>query len=435
MPSGMLLWYNSIGMPRKIRVAIETLGCKLNQAESETLARQFAAAGCQVVSPGEMADAYILNTCTVTHIADRKSRHLLRMAKRINPAIFTVATGCYANRVESELWTLRDLDLILKNEDKGSLSEIIAQRLGATGSAARIENSLRTRAFIKAQDGCNRRCAYCIVPLVRGREKSLLATEIIAEIYDRVADGYKEVVLTGAEIGSYSSGGLDTKGLLERILAETKIERLRVSSLQPYEITPELLALWKNSRLCPHFHISLQSGANSVLIRMNRGYSTSGYEKTVNLIRQLLPDAAITTDVIVGFPGETDAEFQETLDFCRRIGFARIHVFSYSARPGTAAATMSDQVDARIKKERSAKMLALAKESAAEFRCVFLGKTIAVLWEQKSDAGVWSGYTSNYIRIYARSERNLINVLTETKLIKLYRDGVWGELKNPEEKG
>jgi len=431
--AAILLCYNSTVMRREIRVAIETLGCKLNQAESETLARQLAAAGCQVVSPGEMADAYILNTCTVTHIADRKSRHLLRMAKRINPAVFTVATGCCANRVESELWALRDLDLIVKNEDKGSLSEIIAQRLGATGSAARIESSLRTRAFIKAQDGCNRCCAYCIVPLVRGREKSLPADKVIAEIDARVAEGYKEVVLTGTEIGSYSSDGLDIKELLERILNETEIERLRVSSLQPYEIIPALLALWKSPRLCPHFHISLQSGADNVLTRMKRGYSASDYAKALAMIRAELPEAVITTDVIVGFPGETDAEFQETVDFCRRMGFARIHVFAFSPRPGTAAATMPGQVDARVKKERSAKMLVLAKESAGEFRSRFSGKTMDVLWEQKSETSIWSGYTPNYIRVYTRSTRDLTNIMTETRLVKLYRDGVWGELTHPEE--
>ncbi|RJO60993.1 MAG: tRNA (N(6)-L-threonylcarbamoyladenosine(37)-C(2))-methylthiotransferase MtaB [Dehalococcoidia bacterium] len=433
MPFGVFLCYNSSVMPREIRVAIETLGCKLNQAESETLARQLAAAGCQIVGVNEKTDAFILNTCTVTHIADRKCRQSLRAARRNNPNALIVATGCYANCSESELWGIPDIDLILKNKDKDSLSQIVAQRLGASSPAGMTETGLRTRAFIKAQDGCNRRCAYCIVPMVRGREKSLPSDVVMAEIQARVADDYKEVVLTGTEVGSYSSDGLNIKGLLRRILAETKIERLRVSSLQPYEITPELLALWKNSRLCPHFHISLQSGADVVLNHMKRGYSTSEFEKALKKIRETLPEAATTTDVIVGFPGETDAEFQQTVDFCRRVGFARIHVFAFSPRPGTAAADMTGQVDARIKKERSAKMLALAKESAAEFRCAFLGRTLTVLWEQKSNAGVWSGYTSNYIRIYTRSERNLTNVLTETRLVKLYRDGVWGEPMNPEE--
>jgi threonylcarbamoyladenosine tRNA methylthiotransferase MtaB len=413
-------------MQGKIRVTIETLGCKLNQAESDTLARQFTAAGCQVVPPGEMVDAYILNTCTVTHIADRKSRQLLRKAKRLNPAVFTVATGCYANRVESELWTLPDLDLILKNENKTSLVDIITQRLGVTRSAIRVDTNSRTRAFIKAQDGCKNRCAYCIVPFVRNKEISIPDTEIISEIKLRVADGCKEVVLTGTEVGSYSYNGLDIKLLLGNILSETEIGRLRISSLQPNEITPALLSLWHNSRLCPHFHVSLQSGADSVLARMQRGYSSSVYEAAILYIRSVLPDASITTDVIVGFPGETEDEFQHTLDFCRRMGFARIHIFPFSLRPGTAAANMPGQTDIHLKKERSTRMLALAEESSKAFRARSIHMTVEVLWEQKSVTGVWAGYTSNYLRVFTRNEKDLTNVLSTVKLLKLYKDGVWG---------
>lgn len=420
-------------MSRIIRVAIETLGCKLNQAESETLARQLAAEGCEVVSFSEAADAYILNTCTVTHIADRKCRQSLRAARRLSPQALIVATGCYANRDDSELWDLPDLDLIMKNENKASLPEIIVQRLGATGLDARIESGRRTRAFIKAQDGCNRRCAYCIVPLVRGKEKSLTADAIVAEINARADEGFKEIVLTGTEIGSYSSNGLALNGLLERILAETQIERLRVSSLQPYEITPELLTLWNDRRLCPHFHISLQSGSDDVLKRMKRGYSTSDYQKAATLIRKASTGTAITTDIIVGFPAETDAEFQETLDFCGKMRFARIHVFPYSARPGTAAASMTGQVNAKVKKERAAMMLSLSKENARDFLSSQLNRTADVLWEQKSAARVWSGYTTNYARVYTRSRINLTNTILKTKLLKLHRDGVWGELTTPEE--
>ena len=449
-------------MPRKIRVAIETLGCKLNQAESETLARQFVSAGCRIVGADEMADVYILNTCTVTHIADRKARQSLRAARRRNPQALVVATGCYVERSAEDMRGLAELDVVVKNEDKGRLPEIFAERLNLCEStnreeqhshpeSARLrrnegsgrhispylgesslerETALRTRAFIKAQDGCNRRCAYCIVPLVRGREKSLPADEVISEIAARVAEGYKEVVLTGTEIGSYSSEGLDIKGLLERILDETRVERLRISSLQPCEITTGLLSLWKNPRLCPHFHISLQSGSDRVLESMKRGYCVSGYAKAVSMIREVLPHAAITTDIIVGFPGETDDEFQETVDFCRRMGFVRIHVFPFP-RPGTVAADMLGQIEARIKKERSAKMLALTKESAREFISRFVGGTFEVLWEQQSNSGIWSGYTADYIRVYARSERDMTNILTAARLLKLYRDGVWGEISQP----
>jgi threonylcarbamoyladenosine tRNA methylthiotransferase MtaB len=418
----------------KTRIAIETLGCKLNQAESEALAAEFASAGCRIVACDEKADVYILNTCTVTHIADRKSRHLLRMAKRLNPDVLVVAAGCYAERSAGELRAIPGVDMVVNNRDKGRLFEIISQRLNLSGTAIKHEAGLRTRAFIKAQDGCNRRCAYCIVPLVRGPEKSLPADAVLDAIKARVARGAKEVVLTGTEIGSYSFDGLNIKGLIERILGETRIERLRISSLQPYEITPELLALWQNPRLCPHFHISLQSGADSVLARMQRGYSTPGYEKAAAMIRRALPDAAITTDIIVGFPGESDAEFQETVDFCRRTGFARIHVFPYSARPGTAAAAMSGQVKAQVKRERTQTMLALAKESAGAFRSRFLGRTLEVLWEQKSRAGIWGGYSAGYIRVYAVSDYDLTNAVQDVILSRIYRDGVLGEIVRSEEK-
>jgi threonylcarbamoyladenosine tRNA methylthiotransferase MtaB len=413
-------------MPHKLRIAIETLGCKLNQAESEALSRSFVNAGCDIVSPNEAADVYILNSCTVTHVADRKGRHSLRMARRLNPTALIVATGCYAVRAAGELKTIADV--VIPNEEKARLIEIVGEKLNMNQSLDGRENNLRTRAFIKAQDGCNRRCAYCIVPYVRGREKSMPADDVIAEINARVTGGFREVVLTGTEVGSYSCDGLDIKGLLSRILSGTRIERLRISSLQPSEITTGLLALWRDPRLCPHFHISLQSGSDGVLSRMKRGYSRVDCLEAAGLIREVLPDAAITTDIIAGFPGETDAEFQQTVDFCRSMDFARIHVFPYSPRPGTAAASMPGQVGTPLKKERTRAMQALAKESALAFQSRFLGRTMSVLWEQKSHGGIWSGYTANYIRVYARSSRDLTNHLERVVLTKAYRDGLLGEL-------
>jgi threonylcarbamoyladenosine tRNA methylthiotransferase MtaB len=418
-------------MPQKTRISIGTLGCKLNQAESEALSRQFVSIGCQIVGTNDETDVYILNTCTVTHIADRKSRKLLRMARLRNPHAIIIAIGCYVNRSSAELEAVEGIDLLLSKANTLRLIDIVSGRIDFKSDTAVYEQSSRTRAFIKAQDGCNRCCTYCIVPLVRGRENSLPADEVISEIDARVSEGYKEIVITGTEIGSYSSHGLDISGLLKRILFETKIERLRVSSLQPYEITRKLLSLWtQEHRICPHFHVSLQSGADSVLKRMKRGYSAQDYEDAMVMIRGALPEAAITTDVIVGFPGETDMEFQDTMSFCRKIGFARIHVFSYSARPGTVAATMPDQVDARTKKERSSQITALAKKSTAEFVSRHIGMTLDVLWEQQSKAGLWRGYTSNYIRVYSRNERNQANILGQTKLMNIYKDGIWGELNN-----
>jgi threonylcarbamoyladenosine tRNA methylthiotransferase MtaB len=241
-----------------------------------------------------------------------------------------------------------------------------------------------------------------------------------------VAAGFQEVVLTGTEIGTYHCDGTNLEGLLRRILQETNIRRVRLSSIQPPEFSSGLIGLWRDPRLCPHFHLSLQSGSDTVLKRMKRRYTTVDYLQAVTLIRNSVPDVAITTDVIVGFPGETDSEFQKTLAFCRQTQFARIHIFPFSPRPGTEAATMPQQVSSAVKKERSQQMLALAKENANNFKRQFLGRTMEVLWEQQS-GGVWSGLTGNYIKIYTRNSDDLTNRLLPVKLVKIYRDGVWGE--------
>ena len=406
-----------------MKVALDSLGCKLNQAETESLARQFAEAGHRLVSLVDEADVYILNTCTVTHIADAKSRHLLRLAHRRNPGAVVVATGCYAQRVPQELAQIEGVSLVVGNDEKphlvrllqesGCLSSPISEH---NGSAANHCLALRTRAFIKVQDGCNSFCSYCIVPLVRGRERSLPIDQVIDEIRQRTTLGYKEVVLTGTEIGAYNYNGISLEDLLERILAETDVSRLRLSSLQPQEISLALIGLWADGRLCPHFHLSLQSGSDGVLKRMKRRYGVGDYEKAVSLIRNKLPEAAITTDIIVGFPGETEEEFAESYRFCRDTEFARIHVFPYSPRPGTEAANLPQRVGDKIKKQRSQRMLALAEESARKFRQRFSGKTMTVLWEKRSDDGIWSGVTDNYIKVYAESEQNLSNKLLPVRL-------------------
>ena len=415
------------------RVALETLGCKLNQAESELLARQFTGAGYSLVSPQDTADIYILNTCTVTHIADSKSRHLLRMAHRRNPGALIVAIGCYPQRASDELANIEGVNLVIGNNEKLRLVELL-QESGGSGSTFNTEEEavdssiFRTRSSIKVQDGCNKYCSYCIVPFVRGREKSLPPKQILNEIKQRVIQGYNEIVLTGTEIGSYYYTRSNLKGLLKKILNNTDISRIRLSSLQPQQISEELISLWKDRRLCPQFHLALQSGSDSVLKRMKRHYSTGDYFKAVSLIRNLLPDAAITTDIIVGFPGETDEEFMESYNFCRQIGFSRIHVFSYSQRSGTEAARFSNQLKAPVKKQRSQKMLVLAEESARNFSRQFFNKTMTVLWEQQS-RGIWSGYTENYIKVYIKSDDDLTNEILPVKLVEIYKDGVWGEVE------
>jgi threonylcarbamoyladenosine tRNA methylthiotransferase MtaB len=401
------------------RVALDTVGCKLNQAETQFLARQFAQAGYRLVSADDEADVYILNTCTVTHVADRRCRQRLRLAHRRNPEGVVVAIGCYAERAHHELAQIEGVDLVLGNGEKSSLVRLLEEsgrlrRPTYTYGGSTIVD-FRTRAFIKVHDGCNSSCAYCIVPLVRGREKSIPIDQVVAEVRQRVAEGYKEVVLTGTKIGLYRYDGVNLAGLLQRLLAETDVERLRLSSLQPKEVSPELIGLWRDGRLCRHFHLSLQSGSDGVLRRMRRGYSVGGYLGAVALIRDTVPGVAITTDIIVGFPGETEAEFEESYELCRQMGFARIHVFPYSPRDGTQAALMPERVGDGVKRERSHKMLALAQESAQRFRYKFLGKTMTVLWEKQA-GGVWTGLTDNYIRVYAKSDEDLTNKLLPGKI-------------------
>jgi len=413
--------------PKSIRVALDTLGCKLNQAETELLAKQFAEAGYHLVSPTDGADVYILNTCTVTHIADRKARHLLRLAHRRNPNALVMATGCYAQRAPQELSQIEGVSFVLSNDEKPYLLRLLEESGHLTNPTqnSTISPHTRTRSFIKVQDGCDSFCAYCIVPLVRGSERSLPVDQIVAEVKHRTGDGYKEVVLTGTKIGSYQYNGVNLKGLLEYILAESDVTRVRLSSLQPQEISPELIGLWRDNRLCRHFHLSLQSGSDGVLSRMKRRYSVSDYQQAVAIIRALVPEAALTTDIIVGFPGETSTEFEESYNFCRQMGFARIHVFSYSPRQETQAARMPNQIGDKVKKQRSERMLALARESALNFSQRFLGRIMTVLWEKQSD-DIWSGHTDNYIKVYTKSNKALTNQILPVKLVEVRGDGVWG---------
>ncbi len=407
-------------MTRDMRIALDTLGCKLNQSETELLARQLAKAGYSVVSSVDEANVYILNTCTVTHVADAKSRHLLRLAHRRNPEAFIVATGCYAQRSPLKLASLECVSLVVGNNEKEKLPQLLEQSGYPPASTEMPENKspFRTRAFIKAQDGCNNFCAFCIVPVVRGREKSLPLEQVVSEVKEREGESYKEVVLTGTRVGSYHNDDTNLKDLLERILNETDIPRVRLSSLQPQELSRELITLWSDSRLCPHFHLSLQSGSDTVLERMKRRYTVSDYKQTISLIRSMVPDAAITTDIITGFPSETEQEFEESYKVCQGLEFSRIHVFPYSPRQGTEAAIMPQLIDAATRKQRTQKMLALARESTHNFRQQYLGKTRLVLWEKESN-GFWSGLTDNYIRVYTRSTENLTNRLLPVEISNL----------------
>lgn len=399
---------------RRKTIALETLGCKLNQAESESIARQLAEKGYHLVHPSNSPDVYILNTCTVTHIADRKSRHLLRAARRNNPDVTIIAMGCYAERNPQEITDTTGANIVIGNKDKDHLIHILERHGILKNGDALCNQMLRTRSLVKIQQGCSQFCSYCVVPMLRGTERSIPLDTIIAEVKARIRDGYREVILTGTRIGTYE-GGLEN--LTRHILAETKVERLRLSSLLPNEITDELLSLWRDNRLCRHLHIPLQSGCDQILQRMRRPYSTAEYEKTIDRVREAIPGVAITTDIIVGFPGETQDQFAASYNFCQRMGFANIHVFPYSERPDTQAALLPDKIDERVKRERCGVMLKLSRECTCNFKEQFKGHTMMVLWEQRVNRKFWSGLTDNYIRVMTQSNETLKNQLNAAKLI------------------
>lgn len=412
---------------RRPTIALDSLGCKLNQAEIQEMERRLIKAGYRTVAPSAKADIYVLNTCTVTHIADRKSRHWFRLARRRNPEARLVAIGCYVERAPGDLERLDGLDLVLSNDRKWELPSLLNSFVPPKETSIGSEIIHRTRAFLRVQSGCRNFCSYCIVPLVRSEVAGVPAGQVVAQVKELTDAGHHEIVLTGTEIGNYSCDGVDLAGLLRRILDETDISRLRLSSLQPPEVTPGLIEKWRDPRLCPHFHLSLQSGSDSVLKRMNRRYTVADFQRAVGIIREAVPDVAITTDIIVGFPGESGKEFRESVERCRGMGFARVHVFPYSPRPGTAAADMLGKIPDKVKKERSREMLELAEAGAAAFREKYLGQTLNVLFE-RSSAGLWNGLTGNYIRVYVKSGNDLTGKITPVKLTKLYRDGVWGEI-------
>ncbi len=418
-----------------MRVVLYTLGCKLNQAETESLVNDFVRAGFQVVASDDAADICIANTCTVTHIADRKSRHWLRSTRRRNPGALVIATGCYAQRSQRDLARLADL--VVGNEDKENLvaltRSLLSERKGRNRGSPkqhRVHSGVRVRSLVKIQDGCHFSCAYCIVPEVRPREYSLPARRVVEEIRQRIATGYREIVLTGTRVGSYEDDGVDLRDLVQRILRDTGIERLRLSSLQPSDISSGFLALWEDERLCRHFHLALQSGSAAVLNRMGREYSPEDYRRSIDLIRDLMPEAAVTTDVIVGFPGESDEDFEQTYSFCHRAGFANIHVFPFSPRPGTAAAGMPDQIRDKLKQERNRRMLQLSLSTRRRFYERFLRETMQVLWEKETSpgSGIYSGLTANYIRVFAGSKRPLSNEITPSKLLEFGAGGMRAEV-------
>ena len=419
-------------------VAILTLGCKLNLADSEELARLLRSAGFATLDHLCEADAYVVNTCSVTHVADAKSRRLVRTVRRLAPSASVAVTGCFPVSAGSDAALELGADFVAgtRDADKAALLRFLSdhsapRNVSTAPVAARPRGSAHARAFVKAQEGCNDICAFCIVPRTRGREESRSIERVCAEVNAAVESGAREVVVTGTQLGAWGRDfpdPLKPHHLLSGLLEQADVARLRFSSLQPQDISPELLALWQDPRLMPHFHLALQSGNDAVLQRMRRRYCTRDFLLAAERIRAAIPDAAITTDVIAGFPGESEAEFAETLALCRAVGFARLHCFPYSQRSRTTAARLPGQVPPAVRKERMSRLSALNAELSHAFRSRFLGTTRPVLWEtSEACAGGerWFGHSDNYIGVFSEAAHSR-NELTPAYLAALYHDGVMG---------
>ena len=428
-------------MDRRPIAAILTLGCKLNLADSEEIARALQAAGFATVDHLCEADAFVINTCSVTHVADAKSRRLVRSVRRLTPVAKVTVTGCFPQSAGETAALELGADLVVgtRDSDKARLVDFLSAHLSAGDAASpdrppaelRPAGSVHARAFVKAQEGCNDVCAFCIVPQTRGREESRTIERVVAEVQAAVESGAREVVVTGTQLGAWGrdlAEPLRPHHLIAGILERTDVARLRFSSLQPQDISPELLGLWQDPRLMPHFHLALQSGSDGVLQRMRRRYSAREFILAAERIRAASPDAAITTDVIAGFPGETGPQFEETMALCREVGFARLHCFPYSPRSRTAAVRMSGLAPSEVRKSRMGHLAALNDELSLAFRSRFLGSTRPVLWEferQFEDGKRWFGHTDNYIGVYAASHAAR-NQLVPVFLNALYHDGVMG---------
>lgn len=415
-----------------MRIYLESLGCRLNFSEMETLGRDLTAAGHCVVPAAEEADVCVLNTCAVTGEAARKSRQWTRRLARANPDARLAITGCYATLEPEDAAALPNVGLVVDNRRKELLAELLqpwsveldGQQWLRLEPETPAQTAHRTRAFVKVQDGCNNRCTFCIVTVARGEERSRSVASLVEEVRRLVDEGYQEAVLTGVHLGGYGSDlGVDLHGLVEAILRETDLPRLRLSSLEPWDLQPRFFDLWRASdgRLCPHLHLPLQAGCDRTLKRMARRTRSDEFRALVQGARERIPDLVVTTDMIAGFPGETEADFDESLRFAEEMAFAHIHVFPYSARAGTAAASFSGQVPVEVRRARVAALEAAARRSGDAVRRSFVGSTRPVLWETGQPAGdgaVWSGLTDNYLRVQATAPSgvDLENRITPTRL-------------------
>ena len=431
-----------------MKAAFHTLGCKVNQYETNAMAQKFIEHGYEVVEFDEYADVYIVNTCTVTNVADRKSRQMLRRAKEINKDATLVACGCYAQVAKDELKKIPEIDLIIGNNEKNDIIQIVENHISQKGAEDLVSDVMykldyvelgtttyteKTRAVIKVQDGCDRFWSYCLIPYARGHIRSRKIENVIEEIKKVVEEGINEVVITGIHIASY---GRDFKGkniglidLLEEINKIQGLHRIRLGSIEPTIITDEFVErLSKLDKICDHFHLSLQSGCTETLKRMNRRYTTAQYKEIVDKLRKEIPNVAITTDVIVGFPGETEEEFEKTYNFLKDIELSQMHIFKYSPRKGTKAADMENQVSPQIKHERSEKLLQLNKENFMKFASKSVGKEFEVLFEQEVGDDKYEGLTPNYLKTFVTCDEDICGKIMKVKITEVKDEYVEGIL-------
>lgn len=428
------------------KAALHNLGCKVNAYETEAMQHLLEEAGYEIVPFTQKADVYVINTCSVTNMADRKSRQMLHKAKKNNPDSIVVAAGCYVQTSEKEVLNDLSVDIVIGNDRKHDLVRLLEEySLDSVNDTVDDINDGKhdfeelfidqtkehTRAFIKVQDGCNQFCSYCIIPYARGRVRSRRFENVIAEVERLAANGFKEVVLTGIHLSSYGVDFEEATGLFELIQAVNAvkgIERIRLGSLEPKIVTEHFASeLSKLDKICPHFHLSLQSGCDATLKRMNRKYTTKEYERGCELLRKYFVHPAITTDVIVGFPGETEDEFEQTKAYLEHIHFYEMHIFKYSKRKGTRAAVMPDQIDEQIKAARSEKLIALGHDMSKEFRKFYIGKNEEVLFEEKAvigDKEYFVGYTKEYVKVAKKTDENLENQIVSGRISGMLTDEI-----------
>lgn len=428
------------------KAVLHNLGCKVNAYETEAMQHLLEEAGYEIVPFTQKADVYVINTCSVTNMADRKSRQMLHKAKKNNPDSIVVAAGCYVQTSEKEVLNDLSVDIVIGNDRKHDLVRLLEEySLDSVNDTVDDINDGKhdfeelfidqtkehTRAFIKVQDGCNQFCSYCIIPYARGRVRSRRFENVIAEVERLAANGFKEVVLTGIHLSSYGVDFEEATGLLELIQAVNAvkgIERIRLGSLEPKIVTEHFASeLSKLDKICPHFHLSLQSGCDATLKRMNRKYTTKEYERGCELLRKYFVHPAITTDVIVGFPGETEEEFEQTKAYLEHIHFYEMHIFKYSKRKGTRAAVMPDQIDEQIKAARSEKLIALGHDMSKEFRKFYIGKNEEALFEEKAvigDKEYFVGYTKEYVKVAKKTDENLENQIVSGRISGMLTDEI-----------